>query len=1073
MPDIRFSCPHCGRHLAAPPEMAGTALPCPDCEAGIVVPTPKTAETEEVAPPPPPSSESREADDTPKAPDTGQLHRAIVTSDVGGVRAIISSAPGMVNTPTDGVLPLHVAVRQGNDESAGVLLDHGADIDARDDELGITALQLALAEGYTHTVSFLRSRGAAAAECPHGHGPVREWKGTLRCGSCGWPEKNRLAGLTKRFGKRGVPGANPVFNETECPEGHGPLRHWEDGFRCWTCGWTELSTEESDQHLAVFFGALAREGAETLRKQLGEHSSGLRIVVVERAEEIRLQAGQVWCQLAFSHHLPGRRDRRSSEKELKSWGARLTAKIRDRALAAPTPEVNWFTSMGDSSVSLVLSWEAVETSHVKSVAQALQAAYAELGGRLPGQARPAAAAAPISSAAVRAASRQRATPPPSKPPELPARAEKGLSRVAVFVGAHAARDAAAAREELRKRPSALQVLAVSRAAEIELAEGETYCQLGFSHFVLGREGQSCSEDDLRGWREEFMRKVRDQALTDPAPVTKWYGPGADGSALLLLCWERVDCERISAAAAALESVYVALGGKPTSQLVGIGIPPDSEDRSAGTVAAATRLSHGDVVSTQKRGPAEVDSFRMTVEDVFQVTGKGTVATGCIAAGQIALGEDLELVRGDGTRVDTTCERIEMFDRTPDSAKAGEHAGLVLRGLSPTGIVRGDVLRRRTENAVPAVGPADAGKGPPPLPAAEKACAPEALNAEQKRIATRCLKDLRSKAKTLGRYREKASRGELSAIGCVGSLAVSGLSFTLVLVGFVSLVEPLVNRNIGRLAVGISFLVGLGLGIVVYTRARRGRKRRHAKKADALKADLGQRAEAFQRDHPSLIDELFDSGTAGLTDATALNAAMKKLRRREAVETGSSTASATIAEARATCEKSTIKPGRCSRCGTSETTVWACPGCRSAFCEACAASPMGAAAHAEQLRQHYQGLLGAPLNVLDLSGGGEKPTCPECGRPMTKLSAAVEQQKSTGLGELDRAADRIAGMVRNTTPCEAAGLYDHETAIRKLGHQINASHGFEGLQYVWRAVKSLKGPGATSELTRRFGRFLGA
>lgn len=164
-------------------------------------------------------------------------------------------------------------------------------------------------------------------------------------------------------------------------------------------------------------------------------------------------------------------------------------------------------------------------------------------------------------------------------------------------------------------------------------------------------------------------------------------------------------------------------------------------------------------------------------------------------------------------------------------------------------------------------------------------------------------------------------------------------------------------------------------------------------------------------------------------------------------------------------RSVALAGKCAQCGTNASAGWACPSCRQAYCASCVGSPMGDESHADQLKASFEALSGMQVNMLDLTGDGKKPTCPRCGRPLSKISATGKGSRGGSFAGLDRYADTIAAKVRNTDPCQAAGLYDHETAIRKLGQEINASHDFKGMQYVWRAVKDLKGPGATSELTR--------
>ncbi len=90
---------------------------------------------------------------------------------------------------------------------------------------------------------------------------------------------------------------------------------------------------------------------------------------------------------------------------------------------------------------------------------------------------------------------------------------------------------------------------------------------------------------------------------------------------------------------------------------------------------------------------EVDKpFLMAVEDVFSITGRGTVATGRIERGQIKIQEEVELVGIRDTRK-TTVTGIEMFRKQLESGQAGDNAGLLLRGLQKEDIERGMVLAK--------------------------------------------------------------------------------------------------------------------------------------------------------------------------------------------------------------------------------------------------------------------------------------------------------------------------------------------------------------------------------------------
>ena len=91
-------------------------------------------------------------------------------------------------------------------------------------------------------------------------------------------------------------------------------------------------------------------------------------------------------------------------------------------------------------------------------------------------------------------------------------------------------------------------------------------------------------------------------------------------------------------------------------------------------------------------PRAVDqAFLMSVEDVFTITGRGTVATGRIERGVITVGDNVEIVGFNETPLTSTCTGVEMFKKLLDRGEAGDNAGLLLRGIDKKDIRRGMVI----------------------------------------------------------------------------------------------------------------------------------------------------------------------------------------------------------------------------------------------------------------------------------------------------------------------------------------------------------------------------------------------
>jgi len=86
------------------------------------------------------------------------------------------------------------------------------------------------------------------------------------------------------------------------------------------------------------------------------------------------------------------------------------------------------------------------------------------------------------------------------------------------------------------------------------------------------------------------------------------------------------------------------------------------------------------------------SFLMPIEDVFSISGRGTVVTGRIERGIINVGDEIEIV-GIKDTTKTTCTGVEMFRKLLDEGRAGENVGVLLRGTKRDEVERGQVLAK--------------------------------------------------------------------------------------------------------------------------------------------------------------------------------------------------------------------------------------------------------------------------------------------------------------------------------------------------------------------------------------------
>ncbi|HPE58416.1 MAG TPA: elongation factor Tu [Bacteroidales bacterium] len=93
-------------------------------------------------------------------------------------------------------------------------------------------------------------------------------------------------------------------------------------------------------------------------------------------------------------------------------------------------------------------------------------------------------------------------------------------------------------------------------------------------------------------------------------------------------------------------------------------------------------------------PRDIDKpFLMPVEDVFSITGRGTVATGRIETGMVHTGDELQLIGLGAEGRKTVCTGVEMFRKILDDGQAGDNVGLLLRGVDKKEIKRGQILAK--------------------------------------------------------------------------------------------------------------------------------------------------------------------------------------------------------------------------------------------------------------------------------------------------------------------------------------------------------------------------------------------
>ena len=116
---------------------------------------------------------------------------------------------------------------------------------------------------------------------------------------------------------------------------------------------------------------------------------------------------------------------------------------------------------------------------------------------------------------------------------------------------------------------------------------------------------------------------------------------------------------------------------------------EGEDSDIGTKAIDALMNAVDSYIPEPKRPVD-QAFLMPIEDVFSISGRGTVVTGRIERGIIKINEEIEIV-GIRPTQKTTCTGIEMFRKLLDEGRAGDNAGILLRGTKKEDVERGQVL----------------------------------------------------------------------------------------------------------------------------------------------------------------------------------------------------------------------------------------------------------------------------------------------------------------------------------------------------------------------------------------------
>ncbi len=118
---------------------------------------------------------------------------------------------------------------------------------------------------------------------------------------------------------------------------------------------------------------------------------------------------------------------------------------------------------------------------------------------------------------------------------------------------------------------------------------------------------------------------------------------------------------------------------------------EDSDSTIGSDAIKELMSQVDAYIPQPDRPKD-QPFLMPIEDVFSISGRGTVVTGRIESGVVNVGEEIEII-GLKETTKTTCTGVEMFRKLLDQGEAGDNVGILLRGTKREDVERGQVLAK--------------------------------------------------------------------------------------------------------------------------------------------------------------------------------------------------------------------------------------------------------------------------------------------------------------------------------------------------------------------------------------------